>query len=423
VSAQIDRARAEAIVDAHTALLGWRAEIPAVRSARDLIGRAGSRWQVPTPAALIDLDALVDNVNAMQSRVDANGIDLWPHAKTHKCAAVAEIQMAAGATRICTAKLGEAEALADSSRRTPAAPTPLMVTSPLATTSVIERACDLAARHGDIYVVVDHLDHVSLLAEAANARGVRLGVLVDLDVGLGRTGATSPAAATAIATCIAESPSLTFIGVQGYGGHWQHLAGATQRHSAVAEGMLRLTDACNAISAAGLNTRVRTGGGTGTVTADLELSVLNAVQPGSYIAMDRQYIEALGTDVDGQFRTALTVAATVVSANQPGYVTVDAGFKAMATDASAPTPVNSPGSTFMFYGDEHGLIASAGESSRSTSSPSTFSPSTWPLLPGSRVEFVSPHCDPTIDRYDVLHVVSGDTLIAVVAVDARGRSQ
>jgi D-serine deaminase-like pyridoxal phosphate-dependent protein len=409
VSHPIDRANAEAIVGAHTLLLGWRAEIPAVRSALELIGRAESRWQVPTPAAVIDLDALVDNVNRMQGRVDANGIDLWPHAKTHKCAAIAEIQMAAGANRICTAKLGEAEALAHSStRQASTEPMPLLVTSPLGAAGLVERACDLAVRHGDMYVVVDHLDQVSLLAEAATARGIGLGVLLDVDVGLGRTGATSPAAATAIATRIARSASLTFIGVQGYGGHWQHIVGADERHSAVAEGMVRLTDACNAINDSGLNTEVRTGGGTGTVTADLELSILTALQPGSYAAMDGQYTDALGADVDGQFHTALTVACTVISTNHSGYVTVDAGLKSMATDAGAPVPVNHLGSTFMFYGDEHGLITDSGSS---------------PPPSGSRVELVTPHCDPTIDRYDVLHIVSGDTLIAVVPVDGRGRSQ
>jgi D-serine deaminase-like pyridoxal phosphate-dependent protein len=404
----IDKATAEAIVEAHTAFLGWRTEIPTVRFALDVIGRAGSRWQVPTPAALIDLDALVHNVNRMQDRVNSLDVDLWPHAKTHKCAAIAEIQMAAGATRICTAKLGEAEALAASSTRQGlTAPTPLLVTSPLATASVIERACNLAVRYEDIYVVVDDFDQVNFLADTANARGIRLGVLVDLDVGLGRTGVTSPAKAAAIAERIAGSASLLFVGVQGYGGHWQHIVGASERHTAVADGMVRLADACAAITDVGLTIGVRTGGGTGTVGADIELSVLNALQPGSYVAMDSQYTDALGADDDGQFQTALTVASSVVSRNQAGFVTVDAGLKSMATDAGAPVVLNHTGSTFMFYGDEHGLI--------------TVDKS--PLHTGSRVELVAPHCDPTIDRYDVLHIVSGDTLIAIVPVDARGRSQ
>jgi D-serine deaminase-like pyridoxal phosphate-dependent protein len=198
-----------------------------------------------------------------------------------------------------------------------------------------------------------------------------------------------------------------FIGVQGYGGHWQHIVGAEERRSAVADGMTRLADACTAITDVGLTIGVRTGGGTGTVGADIDLSVLNALQPGSYVAMDGQYIDALGADDEGQFHTALTVASSVVSANQSGYVTVDAGLKSMATDAGAPVVVNHPGSTFMFFGDEHGLLTLDKSSLRS----------------GSRVELVAPHCDPTIDRYDVLHIVSGDTLIAIVPVDARGRSQ
>ena len=394
----------DAVVARHSARLEWRAEVPAVRQALDLIGQPGSRRHIPTPAAIVDVDALISNVQRMQGRVDTCGVALWPHAKTHKSAAIAEIQFAAGAVRICVAKVGEAEALAA------VAPLPLLVTSPITSLGAIERIVKLAAtKIDDLLVVVDHLDQVDALAAQAVRSGVRLGMIIDLDVGLGRTGATNPADAAAIAARIARSPSLELVGVQGYGGHWQHLHGAETRRGKVVKGMARLTSAIQAIVGSGTDVGIRTGGGTGTVAADLELGVLNALQAGSYVFMDGQYLDALGDDEDGRFCCALTISTTVVSANQPRFVTVDAGLKSMATDASTPVPVGLPGSTFKFFGDEHGMISVPAEGP-------------MPRL-GDRLELLTPHCDPTIDRYDVLHVVRNDTLIGVIPVDGRGRSQ
>ena len=394
----------DAVVARHSARLEWRAEVPAIRQALDLIGQPGSRRHIPTPAAIVDVDALISNVQRMQGRVDTCGVALWPHAKTHKSAAIAEIQIAAGAVRICVAKVGEAEALAA------VAPLPLLVTSPITSLGAIERIVKLAAtKIDDLLVVVDHLDQFDALAAHTVRSGVRLGMIIDLDVGLGRTGATNPADAAAIAARIARSPSLELVGVQGYGGHWQHLHGAETRRGKVVKGMAHLTSAVEAIVGSGADVGIRTGGGTGTVAADLELGVLNALQAGSYVFMDGQYLDALGDDEDGRFCCALTISTTVVSANQPRFVTVDAGLKSMATDASTPVPVGLPGSTFKFFGDEHGMISVPAEGP-------------MPRL-GDRLELLTPHCDPSVDRYDVLHLVRNDTLIGVIPVDGRGRSQ
>jgi D-serine deaminase-like pyridoxal phosphate-dependent protein len=123
--------------------------------------------------------------------------------------------------------------------------------------------------------------------------------------------------------------------------------------------------------------------------------------------MDREYRDALGADPEGRFAQSLTIAATVISANQPGFVTVDAGLKAMATDAGVPTVVGRD-SEYAFFGDEHGMVTD-GSGGR--------------LRPGDRVDLVPPHCDPTVDRYDRIWLVEGDVLLGWTPVDARGCSQ
>jgi D-serine deaminase-like pyridoxal phosphate-dependent protein len=128
--------------------------------------------------------------------------------------------------------------------------------------------------------------------------------------------------------------------------------------------------------------------------------------------MDRQYAECdLTGDGAAGFEYALFVEARVVSCNRPGMATIDAGFKAFATDGGEPVVVAGapPGASYRFMGDEHGaIIDPAGRH-------------TWRL--GELVRFAVPHCDPTVNLYDSYHVFDGDTLEAIWPVSARGRSR
>lgn len=367
----------------------------------DLIGQPGSRARIPTPAAVLDLDAFDRNVAKMAGRAKAAGLALRPHAKSHKCATLAERQIAAGAVGICCAKLGEAEAMAQAGIDS------ILVTSPIAGAFAAERAARLADVLADFRLVVDHVDGVRELAEAA-ASPIEL--IIDVDVGLGRTGVHDLDQARAVARAILAEPNLRLIGVQGYGGHWQHMAGADARAAAVAEGMGRLAAVRDALRELGAEIEVVTGGGTGTFAADAAQGVLTEVQPGSYAFMDREYRDALGADPEGQFEQSFVVATTVISANHPKWVTVDGGLKAFATDGSAPAPVTPgfEGAAYRFFGDEHGMLVR---------------PQGVEVGRGTRIDFAPGHIDPTFDRYDVLHIVQGDTLVAIVPIEARGAGQ
>jgi D-serine deaminase-like pyridoxal phosphate-dependent protein len=374
---------------------------PHLALAQALIGRPGSRGMIPTPAAVLDLDGFHRNVAAMQSRADAAGLKLRPHAKSHKCAALARRQIEAGAVGICCAKLAEAEAMAA------AGVASILVTSPIAGEAAARRAAQLAAGLEDFRIVVDHADGAAELAAAATTP---IQVLIDVDVGLGRTGVSGVEQALEVAAAVAAQPALQLLGVQGYGGHWQHMQGANARAAAVAGGMARLSAVVTALRDAGHPVAVVTGGGTGSFGADAAQGVLNEAQPGSYAFMDRQYREALQADPDGAFEQSLVIAATVISANHPRWVTVDAGLKAFSTDGPAPQPLTPKFAAchYRFFGDEHGLLTR---------------PAGQPVARGERVEFAPGHIDPTLDRYDVLHLVQGDMLVDIVPVEGRGASQ
>ncbi|MFI5036172.1 MAG: DSD1 family PLP-dependent enzyme [Acidimicrobiales bacterium] len=368
-----------------------------------------ARRRIPTPALVLDVDLLDANVERMARLVRDAGVALRPQVKSHKSAFVARRQLEAGAVGLACAKLSEAEAIVaglagDGYDR----PVSILVTSPLVGRDVARRAADLARRCG-LLVVADHPDGVDELALALVAEDATAGVVCDVDVGLGRTGVVDPAHALAVAERVSRSPQLDFAGVQGYGGHLQHIVGRDARRDATRDAMSRLRAVIDAMVAAGFPMAVVTGGGTGTSLLDIELDVLTELQPGSYVFMDRQYADALGEDPEGCFDQSLTLETTVISANHDGYVTVDAGLKSMATDAGPPRVAWPAGAgEYQFFGDEHGLVTyRAGH----------------PLARGERVALVPPHCDPTVDRYDHLWLVRGASVVGLCEVTARGCSQ
>jgi D-serine deaminase-like pyridoxal phosphate-dependent protein len=374
---------------------------PHLAATRALIGQPGSRARIPTPAAVLDLDAFDRNLAKMAARARAAGLALRPHGKSHKCSAIARRQIAAGAVGICCAKLAEAEAMAAAGIGA------ILVTSPIAGAAQAGRAARLAQDLADFRMVIDHSDGAAEIGAAAQGP---IQVLIDVDPGMGRTGVHDAAQAVEVFRAVAAQPNLRLIGVQCYGGHWQHLEGADARAAAVADGMAHLSRVVAALRQAGADIDVVTGGGTGTFAADAAQGVLTEVQPGSYPFMDREYRDALRADPDGAFEHALTVTATVISANHPQWVTLDAGLKAFATDGPLPVALTPKfaDSPYRFFGDEHGRL---------------MRPPGQLVARGERVDFVPPHVDPTLDRYDVIHFVRGDVLVEIAPVEARGAAQ
>ena len=372
------------------------------------LGEADSRRLIPTPALVCDRSILLANIEVMARLARDAGVALRPHVKTHKSAYVAKRQLEAGAVGLSFAKLGEAEVIVDRLRAEVDHPLSVLLTSPLVGRHAADRAAALAASC-DLHVVIDHRDGVDEMAAAAVAADTTVSVLCDVDVGLGRTGVTGPGEALEVAERVNVATGLQFRGVQGYGGHLQHIAGRERRREATIASTQRLAIVIEALESAGFNVAIRSGGGTGTTGLDVEIGVLNELQSGSYVFMDREYRDALGEDPEGRFAQSLTLITTVISANHEGYVTVDAGLKSMATDAGVPVVAgHERAATYAFFGDEQGMVTCAPDS---------------PFRRGERLELVPPHCDPTVDRHDVIWLVLDDVVLDVIEVTARGRSQ
>ncbi len=370
-----------------------------------LIGQQGSRASLNTPVLVVDLDALGANIARMAMFARTNGLVLRPHAKTHKSNHIARLQVEAGAVGVCCAKIGEAEAIADGGGIDS-----ILITSPVVTLQAIARLITLNTRLPDLRVVADNPDNVAALAHAAAKDSKPLNVLIDVDPGIHRTGVASPEAAVALARAIMNSTSLRYAGVQFYCGREQHIASFAERREKLLRRFDYLKTVLAALAEGGAPAPVVTGGGTGTHVIDAEIGVLTELQAGSYVFMDRQYLDC---DIPGPggnpFATSLFIDASVISANAEGMATVDAGFKAMATDGGLPAiHAGAPAdSSFLFMGDEHGAIRAE----------------TGSFKLGDRVVLTAPHCDPTVNLYDHYHVVQDNTLVAIWPVSARGRSR
>ncbi|HEX2814357.1 MAG TPA: DSD1 family PLP-dependent enzyme [Sphingopyxis sp.] len=371
-----------------------------------LIGRQGSRADLNTPVLVLDVEALDRNIAAMAALAAGHGVGLRPHAKTHKSVDIAKRQLGAGALGVCCAKIGEAEVLVDGGIAG------ILITSPVAAPRAIDRLAALAARADGLMAVVDHPAVAERIDAALEVAGATLDVVIDIDPGIRRTGVASAEAAVDLARAITALPRLRYRGVQYYCGSQQHIEVYAERRAAIVERTDYLKSVIAALAEAGFAPGIVTGSGTGTHRIDLDLGVFTELQAGSYVFMDTQYLDCdLSGDGDVPFETALGVDARVVSANHAGLVTIDAGFKALSTDGGvAVVRRGAPeDARFAFMGDEHSALIASGIGDR--------------LAPGDPVMLTVPHCDPTVNLYDHYHVVSGDTLVAIWPVSARGRAR
>ncbi|MDH4264740.1 MAG: DSD1 family PLP-dependent enzyme [Deltaproteobacteria bacterium] len=376
-----------------------------MRQQQEVIGT--SKWELDTPCLVIEKDILKKNIQTMQAHANACAKQIRPHAKTHKCSHIAQMQMEAGCTGICVAKVAEAEGLVEKGFQG------VVITSPVVTDYKIERLMKCLSRDRELMVVVDNAGNAGRLNAAAEKHGLKLNILVDLDPGMGRTGVPF-SEGLALGKLIDNLPSLRLCGVQCYAGHVQHISSFAERSRASLDWMKQAAEVVGQFRASDLPCKIFTGAGTGTFEIDCRIPELTDLQVGSYTMMDAEYIN-IGSSQDPsrftQFPPALTLLTTVISVNRPNFVTVDAGLKALYHHGGTPYVLNPSGSGFQYewFGDEQGRIITPNSSPK--------------LSLGKVLELVVSHCDPTVNLFDVLYVIRNEIVTNIWPIDLRGRCQ
>ena len=354
--------------------------------------------EVDTPALLLDLDAFEHNLSRMQHLLAPTNTRLRAHAKTHKSTVIAHRQIAAGAIGQCVQKVAEAEVLAWGG-----------VADILVSNQVVGDAklARLAALSGisTVAVCADDPANVARLEAAAEAAAIRLSVLVEIDVGMTRSGVQPGPEAVALAKQIAASKHLRFGGLQAYHGSAQHRRSPAERQTAIDGAVDGVRRTVEQLRQQGLDCPIIGGAGTGTFEYESASGLYNEIQAGSYCFMDADYARNQGGASAG-FQHALFVLATVMSQARPGLAVTDAGHKAISIDSGMPLVWQRDAVRYTGASDEHGKLEWAPETS-------------GPKL-GEKLRLVPGHCDPTVDRFDWYVGLRGGRVECVWPIAARG---
>lgn len=382
---------------------------PAARLARAL-GWVGQPVAcVDTPALVIDLDAMERNIARMAEFALSRGLKLRPHAKTHKSAELALLQMAQGAVGVCVQKVDEALALAQGGVSNIYISNEVLAPLKLARlAAAIQAATSRFAIAVDSALGIERLVHA--LQQGHADRPNAIDVFIELDVGQGRCGVTTPSAVVPLAQQIQQHPALRFAGLQAYHGAAQHLRPATERDAALATASARVREAVSHLHSAHIETPLITGAGTGSFIREASSSLWGELQVGSYLFMDADYA-ANESDLNApSFEHALFVKSQVMS-HASGHAVCDAGHKSHAIDSGLPQVAHPPGLHYANGGDEHGILH----------------PSAQGALPpelGSTVWLIPGHCDPTVNLHEHYVGVRGGLLKGqverIITIEARG---
>ncbi len=360
--------------------------------------------EIDTPALVVDLDIFERNLCRVAEYTREHGLRLRPHTKTHKSPRIARRQLESGAAGLTVAKVSEAEVMLG------AEPPDLLVAFPIVGRQKLERLMEVA-RKTRVTVALDSAVAARQLSDAARAAQVEVGVLAEVDAGLGRVGVAPGAPLLALAQTIEKLPRLRLEGITFYPGHIKDLDESGLRALAQMGDLLRsiLYD----FERAGIAVRIVSGGSTPTLVHSHELAGLNEIRPGTYVFNDVNTMRSGGCTLND---CAASILATVVSTARPGQMIVDGGSKTFSSDR----PVNSaevtfghvmeaPGARFHKMNEEHGFV----DVSRAEREFSI----------GDRVHIIPNHICVAVNLHEKIYGIRGETVEEVWPVEARGKLQ
>ena len=359
---------------------------------------------VDTPAVVVDLDRLETNIARMAAFASNRGVALRPHAKSHKAAAIARRQVAAGAVGLTVAKLDEAEAFLE------AGFTDLFIANEIVGERKWQRLAALAAR-GSVAVGVDDPLAARGLDEVARVHGIVVDVLIEVDTGLGRAGVPPGEPVRRLAESIAGLQGLRLRGVFTHAGH----AYGAQSIEEVArigrdEGE-SLVGCAELLRAHGIACDVVSVGSTPTAFVSGSVPGVTEIRPGNYVFYDRMQLGLGSATLD---RCALTVLATVTSRPTAERIIIDAGSKTFALDRGAHGMESvqgfgedtERGLIIDHLSEEHGILLRSEDQAD-------------PRV-GERVRCLPNHACTTANLAEQLIGVRGEQVVEILPVIARG---
>lgn len=371
--------------------------------------QATTLYDCPTPSVVLDKDKLINNIKHMQEKARSSRLQLRPHAKTHKCSAIAALQIKYGASGITVARPAEAFAFLKHGIRS------ITVAYPLLNRRDVEELLHKARIHNaQIRFIVDSQQGVDVLVAAKPKEAID--VFLKIDVGLHRCGVapTSPEVVT-LASAIHASPALHFAGILSHAGH----AYAALDHSAIVriaqQELLILADVRKQIEAVGIPVPEVSAGATPTVLAIETFEGLTELRPGNYVFLDAtQMRRGICTNTD----VAISVLTTIVSKNRDYYI-IDAGSKTLSSDLGAHgmTAMTTYGMAWTL--DSYPKLQDALPIVRLSEEHGFIERLNTDLSIGTRLRIIPNHACPVVNLAAHLYVVNDKNIVTVWPVDAR----
>lgn len=365
-----------------------------------LIGRPVE--DLDTPALVIDLDVVEDNIQRIQRLTTEAGLQMRPHIKSHKTPELAQMQVRAGAVGVTCAKISEAEVMASAGIED------IFIANCLIGETKLRRLVALARRVPRLSISVESMECARAASEAFAAAGLQLPVLIDVELGAGRTG-VAPEQAVAFANAVAELPALRIEGVMAYASHFAYSkrGEAELREGAAQEGRLAAAVAAE-LAAAGHQMRRISGGSTPTAGRYQLGCGLTEMRAGTYIFNDMNQVHIGACTLE---QVALSVLATVVAHPTPERAIIDAGTKSLDQQVGQISPGygwlrDVPGALVYKINDEHGFV-DLREAQRD-------------LRIGEKVRVVPPRTPTCVNLYDWMWLVRGGEVVDVWRIAARG---
>jgi D-serine deaminase-like pyridoxal phosphate-dependent protein len=354
-----------------------------------------------TPAPIVDLDILSQNLDRMASYATLHSIALRPHVKTHKSARIAAEQLERGATGLTCATLREMEVMSDVNGD-------LLLAYPPVGDARLARLMSLPSGVRPI-VALDSAFAVEQLAINARAAQRPISVYVEIDLGMRRVGLQTPEEAVSLASLISRRSPLTFAGITFYPGHIrEHVS---EQDDAILQLERNLALFTRALDDAGLHANVVSGGSTPAAWKMHEVRGITEMRPGTYVYNDRITVK---TGACTWQDCAFTVLATVVSTAVPGQAVVDAGSKALGREPMEGGAsegfgalLDRPEVKVVRMSEEHGILDVAGAD--------------WRPSVGDQVRIVPNHVCYVVNLNDIIYGVRGTNVETSWPVNARGR--
>ena len=284
---------------------------------------------------IIDGKTVYRNLERLAAYGDQHELDIRPHTKTHKSRQIAALQIEAGAIGLTAAKVGEAELMAQVSDD-------ILLAYPAIDPVRTERVARLAA-HCTVRVAVDSKEGAKRLASAANRAKSTIGILVDLDVGMGRTGLQTSSEALKVAQFVDATPGLRLDGLFCYPGHIN--SPAAEQEPALLAVSRKLAETLGLWSDHGLQARIVSGGSTPTAFQSHLVPEYTEIRPGTNIYNDMNSVRGGYCTLDD---CAAHIICTVVSTSVPGQMVLDGGSKTLTSDRCGPAPDSGYGYVMEF---------------------------------------------------------------------------